>query len=146
MKRIHLYALLFMTVCFCAFTYLAPPDPWKPAQLIKPADLAAIIQNPNAVKPLIICVGPSPLIKGAISTGEASRPEGMEKFKAEIAKHKKTKEIVIYCGCCTMQNCPNIRPAFEWLNKNGYKKHKLLAIEESLQQDWTGKDYPMEKK
>lgn len=39
-------------------------EPWTAKQLMAPADLAFIINDPNKKQPVIICVGPGALIKG----------------------------------------------------------------------------------
>ena len=146
MKDLFLKSAIALIALFSfAFTVQqAPVDPWKAGQVMKTADLAKTLNDPNAKKPVIINVGPMGNIKTAVSTGAANSPEGIEKFKAEAAKLKKTDKIVIYCGCCTMSNCPNIRGAFEYLNKSGFKNHMVLDIPTGIVEDWSGKGYPMQ--
>ncbi len=52
--------------------------------------------------------------------------------------------VVVYCGCCTAQNCPNIRPSFAYLKEQGFTNVRLLDIETGLYPDWVDKGYPME--
>jgi thiosulfate/3-mercaptopyruvate sulfurtransferase len=146
MKKILLKSAIFLVAIFSfAFTIQqAPVDPWKPAQVMKTTELARILNDPNAKKPVIINVGPMANIKTAISTGAANSPEGMQKFRTEASRLKKTDKIVIYCGCCTMSNCPNIREAFSYLNKEGFKNHMVLDIQTGIVEDWSGKGYPMQ--
>lgn len=118
-------------------------DPWKANQVIKPADLAKTLNDPNAKKPHIINIGPMGNIKGAVTAGAWESPEGQAKFKAQVVNYKKTDEIVVYCGCCSMANCPNIRGAFKYLVDSGYKNPRVLGIETGLTEDWSGKGYPM---
>jgi thiosulfate/3-mercaptopyruvate sulfurtransferase len=61
-----------------------PADPRTPAQLLEPADLAARITNAKA--PLLICVGPSGLIKGSVETGPAKEAANLDKLKTLLAK------------------------------------------------------------
>jgi hypothetical protein len=118
-------------------------EPWNPDQLMAPADLATIINSSTATKPLIISVGPAGLIKGAADIGPAREKENLNKLKKLLSEEKKDREIVIYCGCCPFQNCPNIRPAFSLLNSMKFTKHKLLNLSHNLKADWINYGYPM---
>jgi thiosulfate/3-mercaptopyruvate sulfurtransferase len=69
----------------------------------------------------------------------------MKKLKFETSKIATDKEIVVYCGCCSSDNCPNIRPAIKHLNDNGYKKAKVLNIPTGIKEDWVQKGFPVEK-
>jgi hypothetical protein len=40
-------------------------DPWVPAQLLEPVELAAEINHPPVHPPLVVSVGPSAVIKGS---------------------------------------------------------------------------------
>jgi hypothetical protein len=148
MKKPITKTILFLVAIFSfAFTFQqpqAPVDPWKPAQIVKPADLAKKLTDTKAKKPVIINIGPMGNIKGAIATGAWNSPEGEAKFKQEVAKYKKSDEIVVYCGCCSMANCPNIRGAFSHLVKSGYKNPRVLGIETGFTEDWSGKGYPVQ--
>ena len=87
-------------------------EPWTASQLMAPADLAAVINNPNSKKPMIICVGPGALIKGSLDMGQVHEKENLEKLKAQLSRLPRDANIVIYCGCCPFEHCPNISPAF----------------------------------
>jgi hypothetical protein len=121
-------------------------DPWKPDQLMETKELAAIINDSTAAKPLIINIGPVNSIKGAIKIGPVKDKEHLTKLKSLLSKEDKNKEVVIYCGCCPFAKCPNIRPAFELLNKMKFTRHKLLNLPHNLKADWINFEYPMEKK
>lgn len=113
-------------------------------QYIQPAELAALLTGEKKNKPVIFNTGPMADIKGAIKTGPASTAEGVEQLKLKLAGIAKDRVIIVYCGCCTSDNCPNIRPAFELLQQLGYKNAKCLFIEHGFQEDWAGKGYPVE--
>ena len=51
-------------------------EPWMPAQLESPEDLAHIINDPTAKQPIIFCVGPGAIIKGSIDIGPARDNKG----------------------------------------------------------------------
>src|SRR5579884_773036 len=102
-----------------------------PADLISPADLAARLKLPG--KPLVFYVGFPVLyrtnhIPGALFAGPASKPDGLEALKQAVAKLPKDADIVIYCGCCPWNHCPNVRPAFRALRDLGYTRVKVVEI------------------
>jgi hypothetical protein len=76
--------------------------------------------------------------------GPAGSPKNLDKLKEELAKLPKNKEIVIYCGCCPFQRCPNARPAFELVKQMKFTNAKLLKLPTNLNDDWISKGYPME--
>lgn len=119
------------------------PTPWKPEQMLAAASLAAVIKSDKNTKPVIISVGPSGLIKGAINIGPAREEANVASLKKLLAKEKKYKEVIVYCGCCPYKNCPNIRPAFTVLNSMGFTNFKLLDLPQNLKADWIDKGYPM---
>ena len=110
-----------------------------------PADLAATINSSTAVKPLIISIGTGALITGSIDIGPVNEKENLDKLKKLLVKEKKDRDIVIYCGCCPFEHCPNIRPAFILLNKLKFTNHKLLSLQHNLKADWIDKGYPTNK-
>ena len=94
----------------------AASDPWTSRELLQPAELAQVIQSGKA--PIILSVAFPVLYNGkhivhAINAGPTSKPEGIEALKTAVAKLPKNADLVIYCGCCPMVKCPNIRPPIE---------------------------------
>ena len=118
-------------------------EPWADKQLMEPATLAEMMNDPAAQIPLLYNIGPSGHIKNAIDIGEGKKQESMEKLRKELSQLPKETDIVIYCGCCPFKNCPNIRPAFNLLNDMEFTNHKLLNLSENLKVDWIDKGYPM---
>ena len=141
---IEIAALLLLSIAV-AFTK-KQPEPWRPDQLMTPKDLAVIINSSTEPKPLIIGVGPAGLIKDAVDIGPTQEKENLNKLKELLSKEKRDRDIVIYCGCCPFQNCPNIRPAFSLLNSMKFTKHKLLDLPHNLKADWINYGYPMNNK
>jgi len=119
-------------------------DPWKPDQLMEPADLAQKIEN-NATNVYIFNIGPAGNIKNAIEIGDGRDEASQTNFAEQISKLSKDAEIVIYCGCCPFVNCPNIRPIFNTLNEQQFVNHKLLNLPKNLKVDWIDKGFPMSK-
>ena len=118
-------------------------EPWRPDQLLEPADLAATITSADASKPLIISIGPGASIKSSVAIGPGSEAENLAKLEKLLSKEPKNRAIVIYCGCCPFAKCPNVRPAFTKLNEMGFTNHKLLNLTKNLKTDWIDKDYPV---
>jgi len=116
--------------------------PWKPNQLLTPADLATTINNKDASQPVIYSIGPSAYIKGSIDIGDTKDKENLDKLKEQVSKLPKNAAIVIYCGCCPFEHCPNIRPAFNLLTKMNFTNYKLLNLEHNIKIDWINKGYP----
>jgi thiosulfate/3-mercaptopyruvate sulfurtransferase len=143
-KKTLLSFLPILIIIFASFS-LKQTEPWKPDQLMPPADLAAILNNPTAMKPLIISIGPDALLKGSIDIGPANDKANLDKLKQFLTKEKKDRSIVIYCGCCPFEHCPNIRPAFILLNEMKFTNHKLLALQHNIKIDWINKGYPTVK-
>jgi hypothetical protein len=50
--------------------------------------------------------------------------------------------VIIYCGCCPFDKCPNIRPAFAALKEMGFKNARLLDLPKNIKADWLDKNYP----
>jgi thiosulfate/3-mercaptopyruvate sulfurtransferase len=57
----------------------------------------------------------------------------------------KNRTIIVYCGCCPWEKCPNIRPAFKELQNLGFTHVKALYIASNFGVDWVDKGYPTEK-
>ncbi|MEO8662956.1 MAG: rhodanese-like domain-containing protein [Bryobacteraceae bacterium] len=122
-------------------------EPWTPNEIIQAPELAKRIESGSA--PPIICVAFPVLyrqrhIRGAKFAGPTNKPEGVKSLEALAATLAKNAEVVIYCGCCPMKDCPNIRPAYEALKQMGFKTVRVLNIPTNMHSDWMTKGYPAE--
>ncbi len=102
-------------------------------------------------KPLVIQTGFAVLyrsahIAGTVYAGPGSKPEGLEALKKLVAGEPRDREIVIYCGCCPWDKCPNIRPAFAALHDMGFTRVSALYVPENLAKDWIDKGFPTDKR
>lgn len=129
---------MLLTACSSAGS-----EPWNAAQLMPPGELAAMIGDPDAAEPMIVCIGPGALIKGSVDVGQTGEEQNLEKLRQLLSRESRDKEIVIYCGCCPFEKCPNIRPAFSLLNEMGFTNHKLLNLATNLKTDWIDHGYPV---
>jgi hypothetical protein len=136
-----LFAIVTSQAQFQARPSLAK-DPWTKSQLMAPAALASMIKNPKAQKPIIFNIGVVENIKGARNMGGASEKENLERFKKALSSIPKTSTVVVYCGCCPFERCPNIRPAFTALKAAGFESGKLLNLPTNIKVDWINKGYP----
>lgn len=129
-------------ITFSSFGQTAGDEPWTENQLMPPAELAKLINDSNAHQPIVFSIGPGAIVKGSIDIGPAQGKENLKKLKEELSKLPKDANIVIYCGCCPFEHCPNIRPAFKLLNKMKFTNHKLLSLQKNIKIDWINKGYP----
>jgi thiosulfate/3-mercaptopyruvate sulfurtransferase len=125
-------------------------DPWTPAQTASPAFLAAELKHEKDAAPLIIYVGVRTLyngghIPGAVFHGSSSTEAVLNDLKKFASTLPKNSNIVLYCGCCPLERCPNIRPAFNALDKMGFTRLRVLLLPTSFAADWAEKGYPVEK-
>lgn len=123
---------------------------WGGARLIQPAELAAALADSAAARPMLVHVGFRPLyragaIPGSLYAGPGSQPAGLDSLLAAVAGQAKTANIVIYCGCCPSDHCPNMKPAFAALRDAGYTNVKALWIAKNFDADWAGHGYPTAK-
>ncbi|GAA4434063.1 hypothetical protein GCM10023091_08480 [Ravibacter arvi] len=118
-------------------------EPWKPGQLMATKVLADRISNRQTGDMLIVSIGPDNPIRGSVDIGPGKEKENIAALKSLLEKTPRDKEVVIYCGCCPFDKCPNIRPAFQVLNELGFKQAKLLDIPKNIKVDWLDKNYPV---
>ncbi len=123
-------------------------DPWTVTDVIEPAALAKVVSGPNA--PIVISVAFPVLYRNkhivhALDAKAGSAPEGIDTLRHLVANTPKDADIVIYCGCCPMVKCPNVRPAFRALKEMGYTHIRVLDIPTNMHTDWYSKDYPSER-
>jgi len=125
-----------------------PSNPWTAAQVIQSSELAAMLSDSKVPKAIILQVGFQVLyrskhIPGSIYAGPASKPEGLQTLREAVHGLPKNTEIYLYCGCCPIYRCPNIRPAFRTLQAMGYTHLHVLMLETSFGQDWVARGYPI---
>ena len=119
-------------------------------ELIQPEELARSLQSPKALPPLIFQVGFRVLylqahIPNSEYIGPASEPQGIQRLRQRVKALPRTQYIVIYCGCCPWNKCPNVHPAYNELHALGFHNVKLLYISDNFGKDWVNKGYPVAK-
>jgi rhodanese-related sulfurtransferase len=151
------FAFAFVSI-LCCFVFASPACAQSSPALsattiaeadqVQPADLAKILAS-NAAKPLVLQVGPKVFyqeahIKGAKYAGQGSNSQGLQLLDKEVYGLPKDASVVIYCGCCPWNRCPNVGPAFAHLHELGYTNVKVLYLANNFGDDWVRKGYPKE--
>jgi thiosulfate/3-mercaptopyruvate sulfurtransferase len=119
------------------------------SQLITPEQLANSLQSAKQ-KPLLLQVGPHSLyaqahIPDSEYMGAGSGEAGQQKLRERVKSLPKNTAIVIYCGCCPWNHCPNVHPAYQLLRSLGFTNVKVLYITDNFGTDWVNKGYPVAK-
>jgi rhodanese-related sulfurtransferase len=117
--------------------------------LVQPRELNEFLQKASS-PPLILQVGSHLLfseahIPGAEYVGPGSQSGGLELLAKRAAALPKDKFIVLYCGCCPWERCPNIGPAYRQLRDMGFTNVKVLYLANNFGADWVAKGYRAEK-
>jgi hypothetical protein len=123
-------------------------SPWTQAQVLHSTDLNRMLAD-KAVQPKVFNVGFEVLYKskhiaGSIYAGPGSKEAGIEALKLAVAHVPKDSQIILYCGCCPWDHCPNMKPAFKVLQGMGFKKIKVLEIPTNFTKDWIDLGFPVE--
>lgn len=141
MKRRYIVGFLFFL--FIATQSRAQnPVNWTPDQLLEPAQLAQHLESGKNV-PVIFCVGPGAVIPNSVDVGPAK--DSLVTLRSTLQDLKRDTAIVVYCGCCPFEHCPNVRPAIALLNELHFTNYKLLNLPHNIKTDWLDKGYPASK-
>ncbi len=143
------FSLCITGTAFCSSASSAP-DPWPRGQLLAPQTLAEALRRANNPKPIIVCVGfqfayESDHIVGALLKGPTRTAIGVESLRKWAQTIPKNTPVVIYCGCCPLKECPNVRPAYIALRRAGLTHVQVLDLERSFITDWIRQGYPVER-
>lgn len=120
------------------------------AQLIQAEELNGLLKSSGASKPLILQVGSHLLfseahIPGSEYAGPGSQDAGRKLLQDRVASLPHSTFIVLYCGCCPWERCPNIGPAFRLLHDLGFTNVKALYISDNFGTGWVDKGFPVER-
>ena len=139
-NKIRLTALMFF-ICISAFAQ-TPYKTDKKLQMTAATLNLRITQKKDI--PVILNVGDEGKIKGSLQVGVMTEKKDSD-LLLKLKGVSKKQEVVVYCGCCTLDNCENIEKAFNILKKNGYTNVKALNLGDGYGPGWQGKGYPVEK-
>lgn len=118
------------------------------AELLQPKELVQLLRSSSAKKPMILQVGSHVLyaeahIPGSEYAGAAGQGAGLRALQHRVKGLKRDAFLVIYCGCCPWDKCPNIRPAYQQLRALGFTHVKVLYLADNFGIDWVHKGYPV---
>ena len=114
---------------------------WTSDDLLEPSDLSSTIKS-NKNVPVIFSIGPGAIIPHSRDIGMLKETENMQKFKDQLSTLAKDSSIVIYCGCCPFEHCPNVRPAIQLMKDLNFTNYKLLNLPHNIKIDWINKGFP----
>ena len=124
--------------------------PWG-TDSVAPAEFAKELASASGPdKPVVVCTAPPFLyrighIPGSVLHGPASSPEGLNSLTAWAQPLPRSSNIVIYCGCCPLADCPNLSPAYKALKGLGFTRVRVLLIQDNFKTDWVDRGYPYER-
>lgn len=139
-----LLSFSFLLLLLAQKTNAQAPVNWTKDQLLEPLELAKKLEASKDL-PLIYSVGPGALIPHSITIGMTNDEKNLEAFKKGLSGVPKDANIVVYCGCCPFEHCPNVRPAIAALKELHFTNYKLLNLSHNLKTDWIDKGYPLLK-
>lgn len=138
-------ALIAAILVLSSFQKDKQNTPWTDRQLMAPAALAEKLNAGKMENTYIFNIGPAGAIKNAITIGATQEAAHLASFKSKLTRIPKNAEVIVYCGCCPFDHCPNIRPAFELLNELKFTNAKLLDLPKNLKVNWIDLGYPMQQ-
>jgi thiosulfate/3-mercaptopyruvate sulfurtransferase len=121
--------------------------PWG-LDSVTPAEFAKELAGASgADKPVVVCTAPPFLyraahIPGAVLHGPASSPDGLNSLTKWAETLPRASNVVIYCGCCPLAQCPNLAPAYRTLKGLGFTRVRVLLLQDSFKTDWFDRGYP----
>ena len=150
MRTTKRFALLFLfSVCLFSTHALAQWSSIAPGRLVSAEDLVKMLQS-SKDKPLMFQVGSHMLflqahIPGSVYAGAAATEAGLQQLRKRVESLPRNKFIVLYCGCCPWNHCPNVKPADDGLHAMGFTNVKVLYIADNFGTNWVDKGYPTAK-
>lgn len=150
MKCTKRIAFLFLTAAvFSSIISFAQWSSIEPGRLISPEDLVKVLQS-GKDKPLMLQVGSHILflqahIPSSEYMGSGATETGLQQLRKRVEALPRNKFIVLYCGCCPWNHCPNVKPADDALHAMGFTHVKVLYIADNFGTNWVDKGYPTAK-
>jgi hypothetical protein len=108
--------------------------------------LDRLLQGSAKSKPTVLQVGSHVMfgeahIPDARYAGPGSQPSGLQLLESTASPLPKNEFIVLYCGCCPWNHCPNVGPAYKRLHDLGFTNVKVLYLANNFGADWVDKGY-----
>jgi hypothetical protein len=84
-------------------------------------------------------------IPGSGYAGPGATPEGLELLRKRVSSLQRKQLIVLYCGCCPWDKCPNAKPAYEALHTMGFTNVKVVHFANNFGVNWVNAGLPVTK-
>jgi thiosulfate/3-mercaptopyruvate sulfurtransferase len=115
--------------------------------LVQPDELARMLAGPASRRPMLLHVGFKVLyrsghIPGSRYAGPASKPESLATLRNALRPLSRQTPVVLYCGCCPWEDCPNVVPALRIAHAMGFKQARVLYVSRNLEHDWIDRGLP----
>lgn len=136
------FLLFFILILSLLQAAAQAPVNWTKEQLLAPQELATLLSS-GKKRPVIISVGPGANIPHSLHIGMTNDDGNLAKLKMEVSTLSREASVVLYCGCCPFEHCPNVRPAITVLKEAGFTNYRLLNLPSNLKKDWIDKGYPV---
>jgi len=122
-------------------------EPWG-SDFVEAAELSKELAS--AERPLVVCTAPPFMyraghIPAAVLQGPMTSPSVHGELEAWAQPLPRDTRIVVYCGCCPMSQCPNVRPAYKRLKDLGFTRVRVLILPTNFQTDWAARGYAVER-
>jgi thiosulfate/3-mercaptopyruvate sulfurtransferase len=149
MRLIHNRALIALAIGIVLSLGAGCASTQEGEARISPAELVKALQAPKAQQPLLIQIGFRVMyqqahIPGSEFIGPADDPGAIQLLRERVQLLPRTAPIVLYCGCCPWERCPNVAPAAKALAAMGFTNAKVLYMPTDFGTDWVNKGYPVE--
>lgn len=120
------------------------------SQSIQPEELVRILKSNQKEKPVILQVGSRVMfsqahIPGSEYAGPGSQASGIQSLEDTVSALPKNRHIILYCGCCPWNRCPNVGPAYKRLHDLGFTHVQVIYLANNFGDDWVNKGYPAVK-
>jgi hypothetical protein len=120
------------------------------AAQIEPKQLAELLGESKREKPVILHVGfknfyAQARIPGSGYAGPGATPKGLELLRKRVSSLQRKQLIVLYCGCCPWDKCPNAKPAYEALHAMGFTNVKVVRFADNFGANWVNAGLPVTK-
>ena len=121
--------------------------PWG-TNTVTPAELLKELGAPD--KPVVVCTAlPSMYrmghIPGAVLHGPGVSPAALQALTSWAQPLPRTTNLVIYCGCCPIEHCPNLQPPYNVLKSMAFERVRVLILPQNFEVDWVARGYPIDR-
>jgi 3-mercaptopyruvate sulfurtransferase SseA len=125
-----------------------PPVPWPESAVVPPKALVRQIQAKDG--PFVLQVSYDDLyrdghVPGSRHAGPGETKAGQAMIRKLVKDLPRDREIVIYCGCCPYKECANLLPVYGMMRKMGFRKLRVLQLDNDFAIDWMRRGLPLEK-